>query len=94
MALRLGSGYIGSTEVQVSTANQEVVPPKEEGWTHGYNFYKFAFYNDQDCSVKINNKNTIFLRATQGFSMDQVDSPIFSFVIIEPNISYNFIGTY
>lgn len=89
-----GSGYIGSPSIQVSAANQEIIPSPPSHWTTKYNFYKFSFYNEQSCTVRINGGNPIFLRANQGFNIDLHDAPIWSFVIVEPNIHYNWIGAY
>lgn len=95
MARIIGSGYIGSSSLQTSTANQEIIPaPTNSNWTHGYNLYKFEYANDQSCTVKINNDEEIFLRAGQGFKMDHMDSPIWSFVVKEAGVTFNFVGAY
>jgi hypothetical protein len=94
MSYIIGSGYIGSLSVQVSTANQEIIPSPPSHWSTKYKLYKFSFYNEQNCTVKINGGSPIFLRANQGFNIDLHDAPIYSFVIVEPNISYNWIGAY
>lgn len=93
---RLGSGYIGSSELKTTTeANEQVIPNKPESWTMKYNCYRFSFMNDQQCSVLINsNTNPIMLRAGQGFTMSEIDSPIYSFKIVEAGITYNFIGAF
>lgn len=95
MSRIIGSGYIGSPSLQTSTANQEIIPaPSNPNWTHGYNLYKFSFMNDQNVTVKINKDKDIFLRAGQGFSTEYIDSPIWSFIVQEAGITYNFIGSY
>lgn len=94
MIIALGNGYIGSSQKEKSNPNQEVIPSPPTGWTNGYALYKFAFMNDQDCTVKINNSNPIFLRAGQGFATEPYDKPITSFVIVEGNIDYNWIGAW
>ncbi|HHY96780.1 MAG TPA: hypothetical protein GYA04_01965 [Acholeplasma sp.] len=94
MGYRIGSGYIGSEEIKTSQANEEVVPAAPANWTIPYMFYKFELYNEQECTVIINGKATIFLRAEQGWKTDCTDVPISSFVIVEPNISYNWVGCY
>ena len=83
--MQIGSRFFGSSQLTTSTSNQEIVP-------RGKIFYKFSFMNSQDCTVKINGSNPIFLRANQGFSMDEVDAYIHSFVIVEPNIEFNWVG--
>lgn len=91
MGYRIGSGYIGSSELQTSIANQEIIPTRENG--RPYNCYKFAFMNDQACTILINKSITpILLRSGQGFSISEIDSPIHSFKIVESGITFNFIG--
>lgn len=90
----IGNGYIGSPSLQTSTANQEILPSPPVSWSKGYNLRKFSFMNDQNVTVKINNDKEIYLRAGQGFSTDYIDSPIWSFVIKEAGITFNFVGAY
>lgn len=89
-----GSGYLASPELEISTANQQIVPNKPSHWTVGYKLYKFSFMNDQATKVIINNKTTAYLRAGQGFEMEIGDAPIYSFVIVDAEISYNWIGAF
>ena|SRR5205085_894599 len=92
---RFGSGYIGSSQIMVSTAQQELIPSPPVNWNTKYNLYKFTFMNDQDCSVLINDNTTaIFLRAGQGFETNDSDAPIYSFKIVEAGITFNFVGAY
>ncbi len=83
--MQVGIKFIGSSVLQTSTANEEIIPDKTI-------LYKFSFMNDQDCTVKINKGSPIFLRSGQGFSMNEIDAFISSFVIVEPNITFNWIG--
>jgi hypothetical protein len=94
MGMRLGTGYMGSSSLQTSTANQEIVPSKPSNWTLGFSFYKFSFDNDQACSVKINGGNPIYLRDGQGFECTEIDSPITSFIVVDSGISFNWIAAY
>lgn len=90
-----GHGYIGSDKLETtSTPNTEVIPEPPSNWTNGYSLYKFAFLNNQDCTIKINGGDPIFLRANQGFNMDRIDQPIKSFVVVEEGITYNWIGAW
>ena len=84
----------GTDSIKVSIANQEVVPPKPEGWTIGHTFYAFSFINKQPCTVVINGdvENPIFLDTEQGFERLEIYQPIESFVIREAGIEYQFIG--
>lgn len=92
---RVGSGYIGSADLETSVANAEILPSPPVGWTIGYNINKFSFYNTETCHITINSASTsIYLRAGQGFSMDITDYPITSFKVVENNIHYNWIASY
>ncbi|MCM3110021.1 hypothetical protein [Lederbergia lenta] len=88
--MRLGSDYIGSEALEVSVANKDIIQETSKR----YNLYKFSFINDSDCTVVVNDKARLFLRANQGFSIDEVDSPIWSFKVVEDGIQYNWLGAY
>lgn len=93
--MRLGSGYHGSENKQISTANEEVVPIPPANWTTKYNFYKFSFRNDQECHVIVNGSDKqLYLRANQGFETELTDAPIHSFKVVEEGISFNWLGAY
>lgn len=96
MGFRLGNGYIGSDSVKTSTSNQEVIPSPHAqlNWTTKYNLYKFSFMNLQPCTVEINGGNPIYLEAEMGFEMNHIDTPVYSFVIVESGISYYWLGAY
>jgi hypothetical protein len=95
--MRLGNGFLGTDSLKTSTANVQLIPSPPVGFVLGkkYNLYKFAFMNDQDCSVLINdNASPIFLLAGQGFETNEIDAPIHSFKIVEVGINYNWLGAY
>ncbi|MED1863213.1 hypothetical protein P4V41_07075 [Fictibacillus nanhaiensis] len=94
MSYKIGQGYLGSGSLQVSTANQELVPNPPSNWTVKYNLYKFSFDNTNPCSIRINGGSPIHLRGGQGFEVTHVDAPIWSFVIVEAGIEYNWIGAW
>lgn len=92
--MKQGSGYIGSPALQTSVANQEIIPPKPNNWVLGYQLYKFSFINTEACTIIINGGDPIYLRANQGFAIDQNDKKITSFKIVEDNVTYNYIAAY
>lgn len=97
MSVRIGSGYIGSPNLETtSSANFEIIPnPPTSFHYKKYNLYKLSFLNHNlDCRVIINGGNPIFLAAGQGFEMNEIDTPIYSFKIVETGISYNWLGAY
>ena len=90
---RLGSGYLGSSDILKSNANEEVIPMRPEGHTVPYSFYKFTFSNpNQPCRVRINGGAPIYIDTGNGVSIDYVDAPIWSFIILEPDIDYNWFA--
>lgn len=89
-----GSGFLGTSKLEVSTANQELIPNAPSNWTMGYSAYNFIFMNSEECTVKINNTTRIFLRARQGFGTGDSDPLITSFIIETAGVSYNFAATY
>jgi hypothetical protein len=91
--MRIGSGYKGSVALQTSVANAEILPAKPVGWTVPYNFYKFSFECDSDCTMIVNGEE-IFLRANRVWSIDSEDKPITSFKIKEPNLTFTWYGNY
>lgn len=91
---RLGVKFLGSSGIETSTANQEIVPVAPQNWTMGYRFYKFSFNNQDDCQVIINNGDPIWLNAGQGFNSSEIDPLITSFIIVTSGIKYNWIGAY
>jgi hypothetical protein len=90
----LANGFKGSGNLQISTANNQVIPPPEVGWTIPYIFNKFSFLNDQECHISINQQPFIYFRSGQGFNSDRDDQPITSFVIQEEGITFNWVGSW
>jgi hypothetical protein len=94
LGYRIGSGYLGSSQIETSVANQEIVPSPPVNWTLSFALYKFSFVNRESCHVVINNGNSIFLDANQGFDMAEIDVPIRSFKVVEAGINFNWLGAY
>jgi hypothetical protein len=89
----MANGFLGKENgALLSTANQELIVPPA-GWNVKPVFYKISFYNKTPCHIKING-NQIYLREEQGFESDTNDALIYSFVIVESGIDYNFVGAY
>lgn len=89
-----GKGYLGSNKIEVSTANQEIIPNPPSNWTYGYTLYKFTFKTYNDTNIIINGETNIFLRAEQEFQTDSGDAGIHSFVIVNSGVSYQWVGAY
>lgn len=82
-------GYLGNKGI--STANQELVT-NPLGWSV-FEFYKFSFYNDVDCTVKANG-NALPIRAGQGFESSPEDESIKSFIVVDSGVDFSFVGAY
>ncbi|MEM5009218.1 hypothetical protein WKH57_00725 [Niallia taxi] len=91
---RRGSGFDGSEDTINTTPMQELVPSTPDDWKNvKRSFYKFVFYNDQECHIIVNGKR-LFRRAMQGFESDQWDAEIHSFIVEEPDITVDWTGAY
>ena len=91
--VHIGSGYKGSSELLNSDlGNYELIPVKPNS-DKRYSFYKFEFKSmTSPLTVKIN-EETIYLHNGY-FSIDRYDSPIYSFIVIDENIDFSWIGAY
>lgn len=89
-----GNGYLGSGKIEISKKNQELVPSAPENWTAGYTLKKLHLENIEECTIRINEETDILLRAGNGFQIDYNDRPIYSLVIKEAGIQYNFAASY
>ncbi|AKO91893.1 hypothetical protein BEH_07125 [Priestia filamentosa] len=93
--MRIGSGYAGSENVTTSVANHEIVPPTPSNYVNvKRSFYKLSLTVLQDAHIKINGGAPILLKANQSFEMDRFDAVIYSLVIVEPNIEFQWMGAY
>lgn len=93
--MSLGTGYIGSPEVQTSVANEEIIPLTPENWTRErYKIVRFSFRASQDCSIKVNEGNIIFIEAGKEFSIDEDIPAITSFKIQESGIEFTWAGVF
>ena len=94
MSISRGSGYKGSPELMNSGANGnvELIPPKPYNGKN-YSFYSFEFECDtKPVVVKINGEQICLQHGT--FSMGTQDAPIFSFMVVTPNVEFTWIGAY
>lgn len=85
-----GRGYDGGSGT--STSNKQLII-NPAGWTK-YELYEFSFLNTQACTVIVNKSNPIPCPANVGFQIDDNDAPIYSFIIVEPNVEYTWRGKY
>jgi hypothetical protein len=89
-----GNGYFGSSALETSVANAELIPTKPADWTQGYSVKKLSFMNNSDCTLIINGGDPIFIRGYQGFSTDYNDKYITSLKIGENGVVYNIVCAY
>ena len=90
----MGAGYKGSSDLMNSgNGNLEIIPVNPDS-NKRYNFYKFSFKSRTvPVRFKINNDETIFLDEPI-FSIDRLDSPIHSFIVLDANVDFSWIGAY
>lgn len=87
--------FQGSPSILVSTVNQEVIPPTPTDWTEKFYFKSFTFFNEDDCTVRINGSSSIFVRANQGITTTSpTDEEIYSFIVNEEGVRYTWIASY
>lgn len=94
MRQHFGFGYLGTSEIETSVSNQEIVPTSPSDWTVKYDIHKLSFMNYDETNIIINGTTNILLSANEGFEMSYQDAPIHSFVIVNPNVKYKFIASY
>lgn len=91
-----GRGYINTSDIQTSTANQNIL-----NIPAGTKIYKIKFTNFQDCHIIIEwvesgqtKTSTCFLRAYEGWGINVGDMPITAIKIVENSIQYTYQGYY
>lgn len=85
---RVGSGYFGSTAIQTSVANQELLP--EIVQTRGA--YKLTIQFAEPVNILVNNKYELYVNSV--FEITEIDLPINSLKILSGGIDFNFICAY
>ena len=98
MGFRIGSSIFGSPNPQTSTLGQEIIQQhKPLTWSIPKLIaYRFSFMNsNSSCHIKLNGStDQIYLALGQGFESDMYDMEIWSFIIVEAGIIYNYVGGY
>jgi hypothetical protein len=85
--------YFGSNSTQTSTANQEIIQiNKPLNYEGTFVTNTLSFSNNEDCHVKINNSDEIFI-PSGGFDFGSEHS-IRTFEIVEADIEFNYLGSY
>ena len=82
--------FVGTEEVKISTGMDELMPIPT-GWSLGYVFKRISFRNKQSCTILVDGV-PLYLGYMEGFQTEYSDPNIKSFIIVEPNIEYHFIG--
>lgn len=82
---------IGSQEIKTSVKGENIIP-EQEGWNYNPRVKNLSFMNYEDCSIRINDSEEIFLKAMQGISLSEKQQYVDSFIIETDGIEYQFIG--
>lgn len=98
----MARNIIGSNGLKITTVeNEQIVPQAPQGWTVPIAFRSFTFMNTEECHIVLNGnsrlggeENVIYLRPYQGFSVCEEDVKVFSFIIKEVGVEYNWVGKY
>lgn len=94
MRMRQGYGYLASDKIEVSTANQEIIPNPPTGWTMGYRVYKLSLKIYDDTNIIINGTTNSFFEAGESFEVELGDPEIHSLVIVNEGVRYRWVGVY
>lgn len=84
---RIGSGYLGSPDIETSVADQEIIPI-------GKTLYKFSMKILQDAHISINNGTPIYMAANSTFETGVEDQWVYSLKFTENGIKYHWVGAY
>jgi hypothetical protein len=90
--------YVGSSSIQTSTENLELVETPVDWVNANMKYKQFFFCGESDCTVKINGSDPIFLKGYQPWKV-LVDSYnnldlISSFIIVEADIPFSWYAGY
>lgn len=91
--------YIGTDSVKTTTQlNTELISTPIAWINVKMHWKQVSLINENDCTIIVNNGNPIFLRAFQGWNVDTNKNnnlePIWSLVIVETGIKYNYAAGY
>jgi hypothetical protein len=84
-AYRIGSEYIGSSDIETSIADTEVIPS-------GKTLYKFSMKILQEAHISINNGTPIYMAANSKFETSVEDEWLYSLKFSESGIKYHWVG--
>lgn len=82
---------IGSNKVMTSVKGENIIQPQED-WTFQPKVQHLSFMNYDDCMIRINDGQELFLKALQGINLNEKGQYVDSFVIETDGIEYQFIG--
>lgn len=96
MSYRIGSGYIDSGDLLTTTqTNTEIIPVEPKSYTFdSLHCFKFEFINKDACHFIVNGKTRCYRGAGEGWYSSEIDAEIYSFIIEESGIQYQFTGAY
>lgn len=85
------SKFYSSRDLEVSTANQELIQRHKPEETTVFGAKKISFLNNEECHIAINESEWLYLRAGQGMELDLTDETVEEFRIKESGITFNYI---
>lgn len=84
---------VTSEGIQTSVGNDELVK-KVNPETTKMMYKRMAFYCDGNCEVIRNGKEKFTVLKEGGLTLDELNTPTTSFVIVTPGIPYYFMANY
>lgn len=93
---RMGSGFIGSDDILITSKTMtEIIPIEPKSYPYAKcHCYKLSFINLKPCHFVINENSRFYSDALEGWESTEIDAEIYSFIIEEENIDYKFRGAY
>lgn len=87
--------FIGSDEVKLSKQNTELVTylGKNGNYTSPASFKTLSFICKNNCHVKINGSENIFVPENSTLDFGSNDENIYSFIIVEQDVEYIWLAT-
>lgn len=84
---------LGTEQIETSVSGENIIKKlKPKDWNYTPKFKTFAVMNYNDCKVKINDGEPIFLGEKQGFFFEHDVAYIESFEFVDSGIEYQVIG--
>lgn len=94
MGYRIGVGFFGSEELMTTTEkNTEIIQQHKAAGNNYFAAYSFSFKTYVDCHIKVNGV-LLNLEANMTFNTSYIDPRVETFIIVEEDVIYTYMGAY